>query len=278
MLKRSKGKISMLRSLLMHLQLHGAILPRRDTSRPWFRAATAGSEEFSSVCIARNFSGRNLANLKANQPRGDPRQNPGPLPNPSAYVYRTYKPEELLPWDFIDHNVEKWFLFSSVVRPITSTRPGRVTSPDCVPLRALCGVGARRRTTSRKFNPGLGLQRWPPASSSASRRAEPAYNWPIGQDSHRATARRVDHGAQPRNECLMLFENADTLLFRVKTHFALTQKAEGGLDSSEENLLSAAAPQVSTLPRAVRDLKTTTFVYPAAQVGGRKSRPDNQAG
>jgi radical SAM superfamily enzyme YgiQ (UPF0313 family) len=40
------------------------------------------------------------------------RARPGPLPNPDNYVHRTYGQAELLPWDFIDHSVDKWFLAS----------------------------------------------------------------------------------------------------------------------------------------------------------------------
>jgi radical SAM superfamily enzyme YgiQ (UPF0313 family) len=34
------------------------------------------------------------------------------LPDPDFYVRRRYSYEETLPWDFIDHQVHKWFLFS----------------------------------------------------------------------------------------------------------------------------------------------------------------------
>jgi radical SAM superfamily enzyme YgiQ (UPF0313 family) len=40
------------------------------------------------------------------------RAKPGPLPNPDNYVHRRYSYEEVLPWDFIDHSVDKWFLLS----------------------------------------------------------------------------------------------------------------------------------------------------------------------
>ncbi len=32
------------------------------------------------------------------------------LPEPDAYVHRSYGEEELLPWDFIDHRISKSFL------------------------------------------------------------------------------------------------------------------------------------------------------------------------
>jgi radical SAM superfamily enzyme YgiQ (UPF0313 family) len=34
------------------------------------------------------------------------------LPNPDFYVTRHYSADELLPWDFIDHHIHKWFLLS----------------------------------------------------------------------------------------------------------------------------------------------------------------------
>lgn len=34
------------------------------------------------------------------------------LPDPDSYVTRAYGNAELLPWDFIDHSVDKWFLLS----------------------------------------------------------------------------------------------------------------------------------------------------------------------
>ena len=36
----------------------------------------------------------------------------GDLPDPDLFVARDYAHDELLPWDFIDHHVEKWFLLS----------------------------------------------------------------------------------------------------------------------------------------------------------------------
>src|SRR5579872_883287 len=34
------------------------------------------------------------------------------LPNPDSYVTRHYADDEILPWDFIDHHIHKWFLLS----------------------------------------------------------------------------------------------------------------------------------------------------------------------
>ncbi|HJU12288.1 MAG TPA: radical SAM protein, partial [Candidatus Binataceae bacterium] len=34
------------------------------------------------------------------------------LPDPDSYVTRSYAHDEILPWDFIDHHIHKWFLLS----------------------------------------------------------------------------------------------------------------------------------------------------------------------
>jgi len=36
----------------------------------------------------------------------------GDLPDPDFYVTRSYDTDELLPWDFIDHHIHKWFLLA----------------------------------------------------------------------------------------------------------------------------------------------------------------------
>ena len=38
------------------------------------------------------------------------RRHPG-LPHPDAYVHRTYGDDERFPWDFIDHRIDKSFLW-----------------------------------------------------------------------------------------------------------------------------------------------------------------------
>jgi len=34
------------------------------------------------------------------------------LPDPDFFVTRAYAHDELLPWDFIDHHIHKWFLLA----------------------------------------------------------------------------------------------------------------------------------------------------------------------
>jgi radical SAM superfamily enzyme YgiQ (UPF0313 family) len=46
-----------------------------------------------------------------NRIRSESRINPAVL-NPDQFVTRTFDHDELLPWDFIDHHIHKWFLLS----------------------------------------------------------------------------------------------------------------------------------------------------------------------
>jgi radical SAM superfamily enzyme YgiQ (UPF0313 family) len=56
--------------------------------------------------------------------------------NPDFYVYRHYDPDELLPWDFINHGIKKSFLIQEYQRALKN-RP----SPPC-PMKDchLCGI------------------------------------------------------------------------------------------------------------------------------------------
>jgi hypothetical protein len=50
---------------------------------------------------------RELGEIGREAERGESR-----LPDPDFFVTRSYDHDELLPWDFIDHHVYKWFLLS----------------------------------------------------------------------------------------------------------------------------------------------------------------------
>ena len=41
---------------------------------------------------------------------GEAQNGAGDLPDPDFFVTRSYDHDELLPWDFIDHHIYKWFL------------------------------------------------------------------------------------------------------------------------------------------------------------------------
>jgi radical SAM superfamily enzyme YgiQ (UPF0313 family) len=51
-----------------------------------------------------------LQNIKREAGEVSPGQSA--LPNPDFYVHRRYDEAELMPWDFIDHHIFKWFLLS----------------------------------------------------------------------------------------------------------------------------------------------------------------------
>jgi len=51
------------------------------------------------------------------------------MPDPDQFVHRAYGHDETLPWDFIDHHIEKWFLLSerNKARYLHQTPPCDVT-------------------------------------------------------------------------------------------------------------------------------------------------------
>ena len=56
--------------------------------------------------------------------------------NPDFYVLRERAPDELLPWDFIDHGIKKSFLQKEWQRAVKG-----LTTPDCqVGTCRMCGV------------------------------------------------------------------------------------------------------------------------------------------
>jgi radical SAM superfamily enzyme YgiQ (UPF0313 family) len=59
--------------------------------------------------------------------------------NPDFYAARERRFEELLPWDFIDHRVEKPFLWQEWQRALAG-RPGVVCRPETCRLCGACGV------------------------------------------------------------------------------------------------------------------------------------------
>ncbi len=69
----------------------GAILERLDARR----------------CVEPGAIWRELRAIRCDVIAGDSR-----LPNPDFYVTRQYAHDEILPWDFIDHHIHKWFLLS----------------------------------------------------------------------------------------------------------------------------------------------------------------------
>ena len=82
------------------------------TFRPWSRAATAASARSwrGSSAENRELPGeiwQGLKTIKREVAAGD---GAGALVDPDFFVTRDYAHNEILPWDFIDHHIEKWFL------------------------------------------------------------------------------------------------------------------------------------------------------------------------
>jgi hypothetical protein len=61
----------------------------------------------------------------------------GPL-NPDFYVLRERSPEEILPWDFIDHRIAKSYLLQDYRRALEG-RPGTVCRTESCRLCGACG-------------------------------------------------------------------------------------------------------------------------------------------
>jgi hypothetical protein len=58
--------------------------------------------------------------------------------NPDFYVLRERDPEEILPWDFIDHRITKAFLLNDYRRALEG-RPGVVCRVESCRLCGACG-------------------------------------------------------------------------------------------------------------------------------------------
>ncbi len=113
--KSIKRKIALLRSLLM--RLGNVELDAESPREAYFQTLVSRGDRRVGGILERlhrerrREPGEIWQALREIQ-REAYRARPGPLPNPDNYVYRRYNQYEILPWDFIDHSVEKWFLMS----------------------------------------------------------------------------------------------------------------------------------------------------------------------
>jgi len=108
-----KRKIAMLRSQLKSL---GPIeLDAESPREAYFQGVVSrGDRRVSSIlerldserCQAPGEIWRTLQQIHREAEEG------AKMPDPDSYVFRHYTHDELLPWDFIDHHIEKWFLLS----------------------------------------------------------------------------------------------------------------------------------------------------------------------
>ncbi len=84
----------------------------RPISRRWCRAEIGASDRFSNgsanaVVTMPGAIWHELRTIKREVGEGATT-----LPDPDFYVTRQYVHDEVLPWDFIDHHIHKWFLLS----------------------------------------------------------------------------------------------------------------------------------------------------------------------
>jgi hypothetical protein len=113
--KSLKRKIALLRSLLM--RLGNVELDAESPREAYFQALISRGDRRVGGLLERlhrerrREPGEIWQALREIQ-REAVRAKPGPLPNPDMFVHRAYGQAELLPWDFIDHSVDKWFLTS----------------------------------------------------------------------------------------------------------------------------------------------------------------------
>jgi radical SAM superfamily enzyme YgiQ (UPF0313 family) len=112
--KSLKAKVAALRSMLTH---GNVVLDAESPREAYFQALLSRGDRRVGGILQRlhrerrREPGEIWQTLREIQ-REAMRAKPGPLPNPDNYVYRRYGPDELLPWDFIDHSVHKNFLLS----------------------------------------------------------------------------------------------------------------------------------------------------------------------
>ncbi|HLH77139.1 MAG TPA: radical SAM protein, partial [Candidatus Binataceae bacterium] len=114
-LRSSKRKIALLRTHLM--RLGGVEMDAESPREAYFQTLLSRGDRRVGAILARlqaegcedagsiwHALGRIRREAIANDRSA--------LPNPDHYVYRAIGHNELLPWDFIDHSVSKWFLLS----------------------------------------------------------------------------------------------------------------------------------------------------------------------
>jgi len=117
-----KQKITMLRSELsrvggMSIELDAespregyfqTLISRGDrrVGRILERVEAAGCDDYGAI-----WRGLNDIKSEVKSTRGGA-QTQYPLPDPDFFVTRAYSHDELLPWDFIDHHIHKWFMLS----------------------------------------------------------------------------------------------------------------------------------------------------------------------
>jgi radical SAM superfamily enzyme YgiQ (UPF0313 family) len=134
-----KRRIALVRTHLMRLG-GGVELDAESPREAYFQTLVSRGDRRVGAILAslsdehRERPGEILQGLGAIRRKAE--SNQGGLANPDFFVTRRYARDEVLPWDFIDHHVEKWFLLSERKKAHLE----RQTKPCDVTRCTLCGA------------------------------------------------------------------------------------------------------------------------------------------
>jgi radical SAM superfamily enzyme YgiQ (UPF0313 family) len=112
-----KRKVALVRSHLMRLDV-GVELDAESPREAYFQTLVSRGDRRVGAILARlsaenrELPGEIWQGLKTIKREATAREGAGAFVNPDFFVTRDYAHNEILPWDFIDHHIEKWFLAS----------------------------------------------------------------------------------------------------------------------------------------------------------------------
>jgi radical SAM superfamily enzyme YgiQ (UPF0313 family) len=112
-----KRKVALVRSNLMRLDA-GVELDAESPREAYFQTLVSRGDRRVGAILARlsaenrELPGEIWQGLKAIKHEAAAANGSGAPVDPDFFVTRNYQHDEILPWDFIDHHIEKWFLAS----------------------------------------------------------------------------------------------------------------------------------------------------------------------
>ena len=112
-----KRKVALVRSHLMRLDA-GVELDAESPREAYFQTLVSRGDRRVGAILARlsaenrELPGEIWQGLKTIKREAAASDGTGALVDPDFFVTRDYAHNEILPWDFIDHHIEKWFLAS----------------------------------------------------------------------------------------------------------------------------------------------------------------------
>jgi radical SAM superfamily enzyme YgiQ (UPF0313 family) len=112
-----KRKVALVRSHLMRLDV-GVELDAESPREAYFQTLVSRGDRRVGAILARlsaenrELPGEIWQGLRTIKREAATGEGAGALVDPDFFVTRDYAHNEILPWDFIDHHIEKWFLAS----------------------------------------------------------------------------------------------------------------------------------------------------------------------